>query len=263
MSEQKSTWTREHDLGLVYLSLAYGTDRELSDYELATITDVLQAWREDFPPDEVQEVVMEAVTAYLENGSGSEVLRAVDDLRTQLSPGERRQALKDVMRIAEADGVLLSSERSLISSLASKWDIKADGLELLAHVTAEEKPSWTLLHDVGLMYFVMAHSTDNSLSEAEIEVMIARLLDWQPELSEEKARKVLREVLAFYSQEPDRDALQESVNIIREMLPSVQRLALIDDLVHIAEADGPMDENKQRLLASLSKAWGVGVRLEG
>lgn len=262
MAEQKITWTREHDLGLVFLSLAYGTDQELNDYELATITDVLQAWRADFPPDEVQEVVMEAVTAYLENGTGREVVRAIEDLREQLSEEERRKALKDVMRIAEADGVLLSSERSLITTLADKWGIKADGIELLEQGTAQEKPSWTLMHDVGLMYLVMAHSTDNSLSEREIAVMIERLLDWQPELSEEKVRQVLREALAFYSQEPDREALQESVENINETLPSVQRLALIDYLVHIAQADGEMGDNERKLLKSLAKAWRVTVRLE-
>lgn len=264
MTTYKETWTQEHDLALVYVSLAYGTDQELTDYELATITDVLSGWRSPFQPDEVQDVVMEAVSVYLEDGAEDAVLRAIDTLGQHLSEEERRQALKDVVRIAEADGVLLSSERNLISTLADRWNVKTDVTKLLQTTTLPEdqQPAWTLLHDVGLMYIVMGHSTDNKLSDNELSVMLSRLQAWQPELEEEQARAVLRDVLTYYSSEPETDALHDAVGAIREMLPIVQRLAILDDLTQIARADGHLGNNEQEMLENLSRAWGLSVRIQ-
>lgn len=263
MDRTSDTWTQEHDLALVYLSLAYGSDEELSDYELATITDVLQGWRTDFPPDEVQEVVMEAVTVYLEDNAHAEVVEAIEKLGDQLSEENRRRALADVVRIAEADGVLLSDERNLISTLAEQWGIKNDGQKLLSRSRApvRENTSWTLLHDIALMYLVMAHSTDNELAETEITAMIDRLGDWQSSLDEDAVRKVLREALTFYSQEPSQEAFQESVAAIRDHLPAVQRLALLDDLMQIGQSDGAMQASEREMLSTMSRAWGVSVRV--
>lgn len=264
MTTYKESWTPEHDLALVYVSLAYGTDQELTDYELATITDVLSSWRSEFQPDEVQEVVMEAVSVYLEDGAEDAVLHAIDNLRGHLTEDQRRRALEDVVRIAEADGVLLSSERNLISALADQWNVKGDARRLLRKMTApdEGNAAWTLLHDVGLMYVVMGHSTDNKLSDKELAVMLSRLQAWQPELDEQEARSVLREVLTFYSGEPGKDVLQDAVGAIREMLPVVQRLAILDDLTQIGKADGHLGKNEQDMLESLSRAWGLSVRIQ-
>ena len=74
MSETKHTWTNAHDLALIFIALAYGTDQELHEDELATITDVLQDWRENFPADEVQDVVMEAVAIYMGDDADGEVI---------------------------------------------------------------------------------------------------------------------------------------------------------------------------------------------
>ncbi len=266
MKTIKDSWTQEHDLALVFLALAYGADEELSDDELATITDVLQDWRADFPADEVQDVVMEALAVYLEDEDDREVLHAIDTLKAQLSFTERCRALEDVVRIAEADGVLLDTEQNLITRLAVAWEIRGTGERLIDQTSAalEDKPAaWSFLHDMGLMYLIMAHSTDNTISEAEIAAMIERLGDWQPGSQEEDVRRVLREVLAFYAEGPDQEALQRSVRALRETLPVVHRLVLLDDLAYVARADGPITALEQEMLANLSQAWGVGVRVNG
>ena len=111
MSSTRDSWTSAHDLALLYIALAYGTDYELSDRELDTIKQTLQRWRSDFPPDEVKEVVMEAFTVYLEEGAAEEVARCMERLNETLDEDERRRALEGVVGIAEADGVMLTSER--------------------------------------------------------------------------------------------------------------------------------------------------------
>ncbi len=265
MSSTKAHWTQAHDLALIYLALAYGTDQDLTDHELATITDTLQPWRDDFPADEVQDVVMEALAIFLEDDNGQAVLHAIESLKEQLTQAERERALEDVVRVAEADGILLLSERDLISRVAYAWDMRSTAERLMDQSTVREEdaPAWSLLHDMALMYLVMAHSADNEINEAEIAAMIERLNDWKPELTEPDVRGVLREALTFYSKGPGSGALQRSVDAIRNNLPVVHRLVLLDDLAYVARSDGPISTLEEEILISLSNAWGVGVRMNG
>ncbi len=265
MPDVKQTWTRVHDLALIFIALAYGTDQDLHEDELATITDVLQHWRDHFPADEVQDVVMEAVTIYLGDDADLEVHRSTNALKQQLSPSDLQRALEDAVRIAEADGVLLHSEMEVIHKLAEAWEIRAIGERLIekTSVVVGEKLEWSLMHDVGLMYIVLAHSSDNKISEGEISVMVTRLMDWQLDQDEEAIRRVLREALAFYSDGPDQEALQESVQTIREMMSAVQRLVLLDDLVFIAQVDGVLNDIEKEMIDNLSQSWGVSIRVDG
>ena len=265
MHEIKQTWTRAHDLALIFIALAFGTDQELHEDELATITDVLQHWRENFPADEVQDVVMEAVAIFTGDNADQEVQRSMASLKNQLSLTNRQRALEDVVRIAEADGVLLSSELDLIHRLAEAWEIRSAGEQLLEKTTATvaDTPEWSLLHDISLLYIVLAHGSDNTINEAEITSMVERLSDWQPDLVEEEIRKVLRTALAFYSEGPDQQSLKKSVVTIRELMPVMHRLVLLDDLVFIAQADGPVNSYEREIIDNLSQSWGVSIRVNG
>ena len=266
MPDLKQTWTRAHDLALLFIALAYGTDQELHEDELATITDVLQQWRENFPADEVQDVVMEAVAIFMGDDADVEVTNSMAALKQQLPHDDRLRALEDAVRIAEADGVLLHSELDLIYRMAESWEIRAAGERLIEKTTAtvaEDESQWSLLHDVGLMYIVLAHGSDNTISEVEIAAMVMRLKDWQPNLDEEAIRRVLREALAFYSDDPSQEALQQSVQTIREMMSAVHRLVLVDDLVFIAQADGEMNDIEKEMIDNLSQSWGVSIRVDG
>lgn len=265
MDMTNETWTNAHDLALVYIALAYGTDYRLSESELGTITRYVSGWRDGAGESEVQEVVMEAMSVFLERPAEQEVVRSMKALRGTLSQDERRRALEEVVRIAEADGVLLSHEQSLISIIADEWDIRQTAESLLAatSATVEERPAWTLLHDLALIGVVVAHSTDNDLAEREIDVILERLGQWQPDLNEEEVRRVLREALAFYATEPGEEELRRSVRALRDALPMMQRLAVLDDLYQIAEADGSLIEAEQAMITSLARALEVNVRFNG
>lgn len=265
MSDLQQTWTRAHDLALIFIALAYGTDQELHEDELATITDALQNWRENFPADEVQDVVMEAVAIFMGDHADQEVHHSMESLKKQLSLSSRQQALEDVVRIAEADGVLLSSEQDLIHKLAETWDIRPIGEQLLEKTTATvtHHSEWSLLHDIGLLYIVLAHGSDNKITDVEINAMVERMSDWQPDLTEEGIRNVLRVALAFYSEGPDQEALQQSVQSIRDLMPVMHRLVLLDDLVYIGQADGQINNNEREIIDNLSQSWGVSIRVNG
>ena len=261
----RESWTNAHDLALIYIALAYGTDSDLAEPELRTITDAIAAWRTDLSEVEVNEVVMEAVAVFLEGNPRVEVVHSMQTLKDVLSGEQRRRALDDIIRIAASDGVLLHRERGLITFLSSIWEMKSTGLRMIEQVGVPEEqlPTWSLLHDISLMYVVMAHSTDNHLSESEIGAIVERLSEWQPDLDEGSTRRVLGDVLEFYAAEPARERLQGSVSAIKQALPMMQRLVLLNDLVYIAESDGEFTHYEKEMLASLSSAWDIPVRLNG
>lgn len=265
MTPKGDTWTRAHDLALVYIALAYGTDSQLTDAELSAMTQRLQAWRNNFAMEDVQEIVLESMVVFLEHEAEVEVPRSIQALSQSLTESEREQALQDIVHIAEADGVLMSSERSLINTLARSWGLKALSDDLISKSPArvEAAADWTIFHDLSLVYLVMAHSTDAELSGPEIDAIVQRLGDWKQDLSEEEVRDIIRSTLRFYAQGPDEEALRESVATIKRSLPVIQRLAALDDLVYIAQADGRVNEHERAMIDTLAQAWGVAVRVNG
>ncbi len=251
--------TITHDLAVVYLALAYGPDHQLADRELTLITEALQAWGQDASREAVQEEVVEALAVLLQEEFDPEqlVIGALDRLADVLSHEQRQHAIEDVVRIAEADGLLLRAERTVIDAIAHRWQVKRYAQALL-DATQGDRDDWTLLHDIGLIYIILAHSTDNNLSDKEIAVLVDRTRDWQPEWTEEAVRVVLRQALAYYGSNPGSEALQRSVLSIGHRLPLVQRLALVNDLFAIAEADGALLDAERAMIVSLIDAWNVG-----
>jgi uncharacterized tellurite resistance protein B-like protein len=274
MEASPEAWTTAHDLSLVYIALAYGTDYDLADDELNVIVERLSRWN---PPDaaveeegkRVQQIVTEAMNAYLEDVEEREeherdVAEAVEALGRELGAEDRRHALEDAMRIAEADGVLLSSEQNLITALADAWDLRETGEQLLGEspMEVEARQEWSLLHDLALVYVVLAHATDEELSEAEIAAILERMQEWHDQISEDEAREVLREVLAFYSEQPTGEALEASMRAIKEVLPVVQRLVALEDLMSLASVEGDCNQHKCQMIEDIAEAWEVPVRTD-
>lgn len=259
-------WTTSHNLAVIYIALAYGTDHDLTDDELSALTGALREWTV-IPDDEhVQEVVMEAATAFLEGDARAEVRRSIDRLSEDLSFEQRRKALRDVMHIAEADGVVLEREQGLIHVLAEAWSLKQLSEELLEDTSAvvqRKGEDWGLIHELAFLYIVVAHSANNDLSEDEIEVMLDRLHEWQPEQSREEIRNVFRRSLQVYADEPEQSLIQDSVEALKKVLPVVQRLTVLDDLNTVAYADGALTPEERQLIMQLARAWDVNVRLNG
>lgn len=261
-----NAWTPTHDLALLYVALAYGTDHELSQEELSAITNAIGQWVTMPEPGTINEIVLEAATAFIELDAEQEVRRAVRVLKDELEASERRRALEDVMRIAEADGVLLERERGFISMVAEAWSLKTLGQELIDRTTAvvqDEGEEWGLIYDVAILFIIVTHSADDELNAREIDAIVERLSQWQPELDEEGVRDVVREALQVYAEGIDQPALTDIVNTVKQALPEVQRLAILDDLYYVAGADGTVTEEERGLITNLAEAWDVAIRLNG
>lgn len=263
MDRSTEAWTNAHDLALIFLALAYGTDQELSEDELDTLIDALAQWQSTRDRAWIRNIVLEAMTVFVERDADAELQRAVMELAEALSEEELRRALEQVVHIAEADGILLTAEQTLITDLGRAWSLKQLSDRLLSETTAtvEEVPTWSLLHDLALVYVVIAHSTDGELTSPEIDVILQRIQHWLPEADEEKPRGVMRDVLQAYSEEPDETVLRQSVQALKDWLPPIQRILVLDDLNHIARADGKITTDERQMIRDLAKAWEVSVRL--
>lgn len=258
-------WTTTHDLAIVYIALAYGTDSDLSDRELKVLKNALHAW-ESLEESALQEVIVEAATVFTQKNVKAEVQRAMRDLRSTLSPRERRDTVRHLIRIAEADGVLLEREQGFIHTLAEAWSLKELSEELLKDtsvVVQRRGEDWGLIHELAFLYILVGHTGGEELSPDTIEVMTDRLREWQPELSEDQVREVVRRALQVYADEPDQDLIYDSVEALKEALPSTQRLTVLDDLHTVARADGMLTRTERDLITSLAQAWDVNVRMNG
>ncbi len=252
-------WTVQHDLALIYLALAYGPDHQLADRELAVIEDALAGWRpEGLTRDAARETALEALAVLLSGEYDPDALvdGVLDRLAGVLTHEERQRAIEDVIRIAEADGMLLRAERAVIALIAKRWQVKGHA-QLLLDATRGDEEDWTLLHDIALVYIIVGHSTDGELTQGEISTIVGLAREWQPAWSEEEVRAVLRRALSYYSTDPGAEGLQRAVLSIGHRLPLMQRLALVNDLYAIAEADGLMLDTERDMIASLMDAWGV------
>ncbi len=257
MSTRNDQWTLTHDLALLFVALAYGTDRDLADEEVEAITRSLKQWSPEASGVVIREIIVEAMSVLMDDQKHTEVSRSIATLGKELSEEELSDVLAHVNHIAEVDGILLQREEHLISTLAEAWSLR--GLE----EDAEIDDDWDLIRQMTLIYVVVAHSTDNDLSLAEIEAIVERVREWDASLDEEAARDVLRDALAFYAQEPDEDVLGQTIMTIKNSLAPMRRLILLDDLYYIAYADGTFKENERAMITSLADAWGISIRLNG
>lgn len=168
------------------------------------------------------------------------------------------------MLIAEADGLLLSSERTLISVLAAAWDLRSSEAELIAKTTAtvDDRPVWTLLHDIALLAIAIAHGSEGGIDRHEITSMITRLGGWRSDLDPDDLQAVIRTALEVFSEVNLVEVLQQCAVSVRERLPHALRLIVLDDLIAVAEADGSMNRNEADMVGSLAQAWQLEIRIE-
>ena len=256
------TWTRAHDLALLLITVGYSSEQDLTDEELDSVFKSIAGWRIDDSPEEIREIVFEAVAVFQASDVDEEVARSIRSLKNSLSPEQRERAMQDVVAVAEADGIIQDSERSLIAVVGDIWEIAQKDNSPLSDspIVAEEEPEWSVLHDITLVYIVLSHGSDGILSEEEIGAILKRLAFWQPDLDESELRSIFRDALHFYSTGPEIEDIAESTGAIQEHLTKAQRLAVVNDLVYIGEIDGPLTEYETDMVEQLAALWTVEIR---
>ena len=259
---------RQHllrDLALIYLTLAHGTDEDLTDDEVDTIADELHEWQEEMRQESVLSAIKGALALYEREDALDQVNAAIQGVHERLSEEDRQLILDDLVEIAMADGRYMHEESTFIGELADAWDVSA-GEEDRGHwassawtVLQNEGPaeSWTPVHDLALIYLTLAYETDKDLDEDEVDAITAKISEWIPGAENEDVLGVVREVMETYVQGPRRRVFAESVDAVGEVVPQHQHEALLADLRYVAEADGVILDAERRMIRDLAGAWGL------
>jgi uncharacterized tellurite resistance protein B-like protein len=109
-------------LAYIYLVLAHGTDHELSPRETQVIGRKLDEWKAGGEPD-TPEIMQAALSRYSRSANEVALNESVEIVHSGLSREKRARALRDLIEIANADGVFLDNEEDLINSLAAAWQV--------------------------------------------------------------------------------------------------------------------------------------------
>lgn len=249
------------DLALIYIALAHGTDQDLSQVEVDTISDRLRAWQSQVKEETVLSAIKDALEDYTQESAHSEVERAVRRIRDELGNEQREAIIEDLTEIAMADDKFLSEEGSFIGDLARAWEIRIDD-----PVTDESpwtvlvgagKNGWTPLHDLALVYLHLAHRTDEDLDSKEVDAISRSLSEWAPGVEEEQALDIVQGAMHAYVQGPDKRLFEDSVEALKKAVPVHQRAALLSDLQEIAQSDGSVSSEEREIIQRLTRSWGV------
>ena len=114
-------WSRVHDLAIVYISLAHGSDRDLTQAEIDAIARKLGEWLPAALPSDVVVVLSEALRRYAEGPEADVVEASVTRIRESVPAHQRDAIISDLEYIAQADNVVLVEERAIIERLTRAW----------------------------------------------------------------------------------------------------------------------------------------------
>ena len=123
-SSEPSEWSSLHDVALLYLALAHGTDMEIDPSEQTTMVDRLKEWYPEIGSSRAQQILHEVMLTYLGGHSRHMVEAAMASIKASMPKQERIAVLNDLADVATADGALVPGEVSFIRDLARYWELE-------------------------------------------------------------------------------------------------------------------------------------------
>ena len=122
-----SDWGALHDLALLYLALAHGTDLEIDPSEQTTMIQKLQDWNPSLNEGRATKIFEEVMLTYLGGHSREMLDTAVASIKQSMDKDKRIAVLNDLAELASADGTIVPGEVTFIQDLARFWEIDARG----------------------------------------------------------------------------------------------------------------------------------------
>lgn len=120
----------------------------------------------------------------------------------------------------------------------------------------------SLLRDLALIYIALAHSTDQDLSQPEVDTISARLRAWQTHATEETVLSAIKDALEEYTHERAHDGIEQAVRRVRDELDDEMRQMIVDDLTDIALSDDKFLYAEGSFIGDLARAWNVRITEE-
>ncbi len=250
------------DLALIYIALAHGTDENLDDAEMSIIARRLQDVQAGVSQGTVLRAVKDALDDYMHQDTSQCLEQAVERIRTSVPQSLRRRIVHDLTEIGKADDKFLFAEAQFIGDLVEAWKVNLTDLVSASAATwnvlgvgPEEGLAWTPIHDLVLIFVTLAHQTDQSLSQEEIEAITKKIGEWLPNADDDMVRRILHDTMRVYQEEGAR-TFDEAVAAVQASVPAYQRLAILDDLRYIADADGVLLVEERVMIEKIAEAWG-------
>jgi len=120
------------------------------------------------------------------------------------------------------------------------------------------------LKNLGYLYLAFAHLSDTVLSEEETEE-IKRILSKRSEGTDLKEISSLwDDIVGWYNKSADQRiqvvySIAAKLNV--DLETDIEKGAILDDLLRIANADQDLADNEKSFIRSLAEAWGIDFSL--
>ncbi len=247
----------QHDhveqLAHLYIAMARSSSDYVSDDVLNRVIGMLQARCAGASRADAAAALSKAMHEGLSEIDELSRTKAVaEELHTVLSTEQKQSLLDDLREVAQLDGVVVRNEQGMLDALTATWEIEGD-----ARSPDPALESWGVLHDLAYIFLVLAHSTDDDLSDTELEVIFNKLREWEPGVPPDDVERILQDAMHVYSEGRDDHRLEVAIRSVRERLPREQRMAALNDLVKIANADGVFLDDEEDLINHLLGEWDV------
>ncbi len=120
---QANSWTRYHDIGLIYLACMHGTDDDIDPAEYILVKELLQKRVADEALNS-NKVFEEVMLMYVSQSVSEMVNSSIASLSDGMSQEELAVILKDLADIAAADGLVYPEEIQFIADVAREWGLE-------------------------------------------------------------------------------------------------------------------------------------------
>jgi uncharacterized tellurite resistance protein B-like protein len=222
------------------VTLAHGADGDLNPLEVDALVDRLHRHYTGWSLDAARAVAYQALADYrdaTDRWAGAQ--QACHYLAAHLDEQERDRALDDLLRVAQADGIVRSGELEFVNQVAVYW-----------HAVGTPVPAeWTTRHDLAYLYLTLALGVDDNLSTRERAFIDKRI--------GEGADGILSEARTFFEEHNDRQTRGIVMRRLRDRWPQEDRAHMLRDLVSLANADGRFMDEEEDLINSLLYAWDI------
>ncbi len=249
-------------LATVYVSLAFRASGDPSREYLNEIARAVAKWT--LPAvsiDEIHAVVDTSVSTVRSELGRRALAESIRTLSHVADLETRRAFLYDLVQLALHDDWYVHEEGRFISAVARRWDVHPaeEGRSRLWSVmnTHHTESEWTPVHDLALVYLMLAHRADDELSQSELDAITKKLSEWLPAALPSDVVVIVSEALHIYASGVANDALAKSVERIKHAVPGHQRAALVADLEYVARADNVMLVEEKAIISELAAAWGI------
>ena len=121
----------------------------------------------------------------------------------------------------------------------------------------DDESAWSTLHEMALIYLALLNSSDDDLRQDSMSMTRDLLLDWFPDVDEQRLDRVIQEALLLQLSPSSDHMLTTAVEALRQSMPRDQRIAVLSDLADVAMADGFVIPDEASFIERLAQEWDI------